>query len=434
MLMKMAAKIDHCCSSRHIRQTLNGFKGSPEEKIVQNIFRAITAYTDFVRFVNLEIHKCNAEEGTVFSDAFISLRTTIESMRLWKTRFVSGRPDCQVVDMKNMLDTTILDTFRENGVDAIEKCSKSGVDQSFIVLLNFLQEIESHEKAIWKLLNLNTVTNETQVVTGLAHHLFSQLVPGKTYEVDDCAKQLPKTCGCGCNDKICGGNTSLGSVGTWHGRVDIMVNDTVAVVIGKEQTSVQDDEEDSKTEGEPQKKQRKVETYESRDICVEDKRSRRYECILLDQKILKQILAKAITNGFAQVHRDHSALSNFLIPSFGATSDRVSVCLYDPENDCLLHIKKELKLWIKNGIQFNLDIETIIIIWFFLNFTVFTKRNLGPEIGLKKSRLHEDLKDDLKYYRETKSKGNFVSMTADESPWERINITLAHPQKSGQKE
>ncbi|XP_033730329.1 uncharacterized protein LOC117319659 isoform X2 [Pecten maximus] len=79
------------------------------------------------------------------------------------------------------------------------------------IVRQIFKDIKRHEIGIRKLLasNPSTTSKDTQIMTGLAHHLFSQLVPNNKYEVDKYAKQLPKTCGCGCNGDIYGGDTSI---------------------------------------------------------------------------------------------------------------------------------------------------------------------------------------------------------------------------------
>ncbi|XP_033748689.1 uncharacterized protein LOC117333487 [Pecten maximus] len=402
-----------------------GFRGSKEEKIVQQFFK----HLNVIRFINCEIHKCNAEDGSPFSEAYITLKTTHAAMVRLRSGFVTELPSCEAVDIEDILDTNILKEFQKDGVDIFENDHHSDVCQSFLVLLNFLRDKKSHERGIGKLIasDPSTTSKETQIMTGLAHHLFSQLVPNKTYEIDENIKNLPKTCCCGCNSNICGGDTSIGTRGTWHGRVDIMVNDTVAVAIGKEPTDngEEEDEDDDENDNEPQSKRKKVEMDQECENCVEFESSSKCEIDLFSGNTFQQLLAKTITNGFAQVNRNRSTLSNFLIPTFGVTSDHVSICLYDPENDCLLHIDKELKLWTWGDFE-QLEPVTIIIIWLFLNFTVLTKKNLASEANLQKSGLHEDLKGHLQYYKETKAKAKFVLQTSDSSPWDLSYIQMKH--------
>ncbi|XP_033743858.1 uncharacterized protein LOC117329815 [Pecten maximus] len=424
---KMAGYLNLDSTEQH---SIKDFTESKEENTAQKNLEVIITDPELARFINLEIHNSNAEDGTCFNDAFITLKST-HDLRRKRAGFITGRPKCQVVEMKNILDTNILDVFLAGGVNAIEKYAEP-VCQSFLVLLNFLKDMKNHESAIGKILDAipKNATKETRITAGLAHHLFSQLVPNKMYEVDKYAKQLPKTCACGCNEDICRGDTSLGSRRTWHGQVDVMVNHTIAVVIQNIKTNVDDDDsgddEEDTDANEPARKQRKLETDKSCDMCVEIKGNRRYESVLLDVKVLNQILAEAITNGFAQVNKNNNTLSHFLIPTFGVTSDHVTVCLYDPENDCLLHIDDELELWLDKGTRRNLDPETIVIIWLFLNFTVLTKKNLATT-KLHKSGFQESLKENLMYYRETKAKEKIAPQTIEARPWKKITKEFVHP-------
>ncbi|XP_069116772.1 uncharacterized protein [Argopecten irradians] len=400
-----------CCATEG--PSLQDFKESGEERVLQKILKLITNNPEIARFINLDIHNCNAEDGTSFDDAYITLRVTNENLRRNRTEFVNDyieRTECQVLELMDILETNVLKAFQTRGVDGLENFPQP-ICHSFLVLLTFLRD----------------VTKETLIRTGLAHHLFSRLVPNNKYEVDDDAKQLPNTCPCGCDGSIYRGDTSLGTKGTWHGRVDILVNDVIAITIEKEQTMTENEDEDT-VEDEPQnKKQRKLEIDESCEMCVDVKGNRRHETVLLDVKVMNKILTKAITNGFAQVNANKSTFSHFLIPTFGATSDYVTVCLYDPEVDCLFHIDEELELWREKEIRRNLDPETIVIIWLFLNFTVLTKKNLVvPDIN--KSGFHKRLKkEDLKIYRETKAKANFFSHTPEARPWKKTTKKVMRP-------
>ncbi|XP_033728815.1 uncharacterized protein LOC117317956 [Pecten maximus] len=339
-------------------------------------------------------------------------------------------PKCGVVHIQDILNIQILQDFLKDGVDAVEKYE--GVcQQSFLMLLEFLREQVKHETAIQKLLttaSFQTSGNkEMQIMAGLAHHLFSQLIPGKVYEVDKYAEQLQRECSCGCKAKICTGDTSVGSPGTWHGRVDVILNNTIAVAHGNKQNTIDEAEDDDTDiqeavyddtdEDEPQTKQRKVETDKSCDNCTEVKATEKRDSVQPDIKVLKQIFAEAITNGFAQVNRDKNALSHFLIPTFGVTSDNVSICLYDPESDYLLLIREQHELWWLDG---RLDTVNLTIIWLFLNFTFFTRKKLSDVVELDKSGLHKDLKEHLKFYRKAQTKANYVSKTSVGLPWKLI--------------
>ncbi|XP_069117794.1 uncharacterized protein [Argopecten irradians] len=395
--------------------SLKEFKGSDQEQIVQKTFRVITTNPAFIPFINLEIYKSNAEDGTSFKDAYITLQATHDCMRRRNNKFLTEIPDCEVVGIRELLDRNILEQFFEDGVDAIDNSSRAdnNICQSFLVLLNYLHDIETHEEAIGRLIDTNSsTTTKTQITTALAHHLFSQLVPHRKYEINEFTRNLPETCRCGCNIYICRGDTSLGSQGTWHGRADIMVNNTVAVAVTNKLTM--ENEENNTDEEKPQSKHRKMET----DI----KGYKRRGSFLLDPNIMKKILAEAITNGFAQVNKNRSTLANFMIPTFGVTSDYVSICMYDPENDCLLHIDDELELWASRGeCHYQLDPVVVIIIWLILNFTVLTKKNLASEANLHKSGLHLQLNESLQYYKDTRVKTKFSLQPPKGRPWKLAN-------------
>ncbi|XP_033726102.1 uncharacterized protein LOC117315812 [Pecten maximus] len=198
---------------------LKEFRGSSEEKTVKRILKFITAENITVSptpaFINLVIHRSNASDRTSFSDAYVSLQISYEIQEAFETDYDSGCPESKLVYMKDILNVSVLENFQTCGVDAIEKYPDV-CRQSFLRLLEFLREKRNHEKAIKKLLTATTLSTngnkETQIMAGLAHHLFSQLVPGKKYEVDEYAKQLPKECGCGCKANICSGNTSVGKI------------------------------------------------------------------------------------------------------------------------------------------------------------------------------------------------------------------------------
>ncbi|XP_033738292.1 uncharacterized protein LOC117325897 [Pecten maximus] len=410
--------------------SLQNFKGSEEEETAKHFLEIITTETEspVPSFLNLVIHNSNALAGKSFSDAWVHLQLSHEIEKTLDKKY-SRYPKVGLIYIKDIINVSVLEEFKKGGVDVVENYPDD-CRLPFLTLLEFLREKKKHEEAIQKIVTqaslLTSGNKETHIMAGFAHHLFSQLVPGKVYEVDKYAEQLPKECGCGCKAKISAGDTSVGSKRTWHGRVDTMVNRTVAVVFGKKQTDdFQEIEDDESDNDEPQRKQRKVETDKNCDIVGEYKR--RHQCVLLDSKVLEQVLAEAITNGFAQVNRNKSALSGFFIPTIGTTSDHVSICLYDPESDCLLHIREEYKLWYP-GSKYKLNELTIIVIWLFLNFTVLTRRKLADAFGLNidKSGLHADLKENLVYYREVKTEENFVSQAPVQSPWKYVH---AHPIK-----
>ncbi|OWF52111.1 uncharacterized protein LOC110448197 [Mizuhopecten yessoensis] len=414
---------------------LKDFIGSEEEICTQYAFKwiagdiGISGYP-MPEFFNLIIVNSNAAEGTSLTDASIYLQL-IEDARELKTvkaaaDFRMPMPCCGTVLMKDVINTSIFEKFAAEGVKSIEKLSYS-YRQAFLILFKFLREKKRHGKSIQTLTKRSSSTvgnTESNAMAALALHLFSQLVPDKIYEVDKLAKHVPTECECGCQTMICSGNTSVGSMRTWHGRVDIVLNNTVAVAVRKEITGTGEDgctdaeSEDSCTdEDEPVTKKRKANQC---DICVKEELTEKPGA-LLDEKFLKQILAEAITNSFAQANMQKEPLSHFLIPTFGASSEEVSLCLYDSVNDHLLHIIQPLRLWSDDlDRELELDWQAIVVIWLFLNFDVFMKKDLHASISLEKSGLHEQLKGHLEYYRQAETKQNFTGSTPWNSWWQKV--------------
>ncbi|XP_033758816.1 uncharacterized protein LOC117341091 [Pecten maximus] len=402
------------------------YKDSEEEKIAQEMLDVFLTDKSGFNFFNLVIRNTNAREGSSFTDASISLQV-LDDVNLLRNDLVESYPKCGCVGIKDILQEAILRNFSRDGVDAVEK--DPDYRPAFFALLEFLRGRNTHAKAIEKLFN-SRGKKKPLVMTALAHHLFSQLVPGKEYEVDRYAKDIPKTCQCGCNANISAGNTSVGSQGTWHGKVDILLNHTIPVSVLQEQSVNEDDEIDSEStdenEGESEIKKRKIDKgnydvkqggskqteqkdkIDSCEIPVKVKSCKADEKVLYCTKVLKQIFAEAITNSFAQVHMNPNSLSNFLIPTFGATSEHITICLYDSENDYLLYNTQEIYLWTA---QNKLNITAIMIIWLFLNFTVFTSKNLHSFVKLDKSGLHEELGQFLELYKKAETRGNYVSWT-----------------------
>lgn len=381
---------------------INRYKDSAEERIVKEMLDLFFTERNGFSFYNLVIRSSNAREGSLFSDATISLQV-LDDVNLLRNDLTCVYPKCGFVSMNDILNEAVLKRFSIGGVSAVEDDPESHA--VFMVLLDFLHERSTHSKAIKKAFN-SIWMDKSRVSTVLAQHLFSQLVPGNVCEVDGHQREVPTLCPCGCEANIVTGNTSIGSRGTWHGSVDILVNHTVPVSV------IQYDSEDKaevhnyshEHDDRPVRKKRKREKggeNDSSDFASTD------EKVLYSTKVLQKIFAESITNSFAQGNTNQ-LLSEYLVPTFGATSEHVTVCLYDSEHDYLFYIKQALYLWTAEN-KFN--IVTIMIIWLFLNFTVFTKNSFHSFLHLDKSSLHEDLGKFLELYKKAETKGYDDSWT-----------------------
>ena len=208
----------------------------------------------------------------------------------------------------------------------------------------------------------------------------------------------------------------IGSSATWHGFVDMVLNQSVAVTLLEDTDEIDkeldeppvkkmckpDDDDDSKEKKliELPSKNRCYDNQIDLNLCVEVKTEVENRQILNNIKIQSQLLAESITNAFVQVSRSKK-LSGWLIPTFGCTSEHVLPFLYDPKNDILLEGLEILPLWEDNG---TLCLSSIVEIWMLLNFTMFTKPNLAEEYDLKKSGFHTFAKKLLPIYQDLEIK------------------------------
>ncbi|XP_060563593.1 uncharacterized protein LOC132722980, partial [Ruditapes philippinarum] len=172
----------------------------------------------------------------------------------------------------------------------------------------------------------------------VAHHLLSKLTVSSTYLLDSESTEEPwkkdRTCPCGCNKKINGafGDTSLGVPSHWHGRVDILTDVAVKIIVPEEPES--DDAGNRST---------KIKMGAYRD----------------------EIRAGAIVYSFL-MRKKHPELDNFLIPTVVMSKTHIAVVFYDCENDILL--ETPLLSLFQQGNDVILSKSTILILWLALNF------------------------------------------------------------------
>jgi hypothetical protein len=193
-----------------------------------------------------------------------------------------------------------------------------------------------------------------------------------------------------------------GSNDTWHGFVDIFLNQTVAVsVIARDQNPPDDDDDDDTNDKDDNNdaskaipgpsSSKRLRMHVDPEIGIDKQKN-----TLLHFNVLDQIIAEAITNAFAQVNNSKD-LSGWLIPSFGCTLDRITVFLYDPKKDVLLQLATQMPLLDETN---EMSITTVVHIWMLLNFTVFMYKNIAGEYAFKCSNFHHLTGCLLKKYRD----------------------------------
>ena len=224
----------------------------------------------------------------------------------------------------------------------------------------------------------------------------------------------------------------LGSDSGWHGYADIFLDQKIPVV-------VLELNEDGNDETQPAKK-RKTFSNEERSSDSEKSAHERRDSeqnkskaeALLNLYNLDQIIAEAITNGFAQVNQN-ATMSGWLIPTFACTFEHIVVFLYDSVNDVLLQTMTPTPLWSQPDV---LNIDVIVEIWMYLNFSLFSNPNLAEEFEFVKSRFHECASEKLVYYKQAVCHQEIKS--ADTNYYANIVLPRVHdmiklPQKRKKK-
>ncbi|KAK3085979.1 hypothetical protein FSP39_011546 [Pinctada imbricata] len=316
---------------------------------------------------------------------------------------------------KDILNLDVISKFVNEGFGGLPEEYRP----VFTTLLEFVKGIDLHQKALDKVI---TCSREADVMPALAIHLFSQLVPRHAVEVDDTSK-IGEHCPCGCLRKIPRGLTSLGSFDTWHGHADIIVNQKVPIIFIEKRKQ----EEIMKMGG--QNPDSDEEDTDSNSVCVETEVDRNYDMdnegpskkkqktndegrdmatfygTLQDYNVIGKIIAQTVTNSFIQVNFNKD-LSSLMIPAIGCTDQEFCIYLYNPEEDILLHSMRDEKFWL---IKSKLDLDAVIILWLFLNFTTFVKPKLVEEFYFEQSGIHQSLGSHIELYKKCKYKENFTN-------------------------
>lgn len=204
-------------------------------------------------------------------------------------------------------------------------------------------------------------TSEAKVKTILAIHYFQPLVPHSCHVID---RGSLATCE-KCKEKIKYGDTSFGHKLVWHGVADIFLHKSVVKVSTEGYNDCENDSDD--TVGiscASPAKQRRTSSSESE----EDNLTSIEEDIVqkTKKKKLQSIaIAQCIVNAFCVTKRDQTLYDRF-IPSFLATEKYIRIILYNCSSDILL-LSEKLPIWKDT----ELDTQTLLQVWLFLNFETF---------------------------------------------------------------
>lgn len=411
-----------------VSSELKTFEGSVEEKV----FRTALKEPEFYDFANLVIETCNVLKAISFENADIVLQSMYLELSKEKAFSaediedldkVSTNVEYTIVAYDQLVNTEVAKKLIDCGISEVREDYKAAV----LAMLKFLRDRKHHQEA---LSGMRGVGDKATVAAVMAQHLFSPLTAGNDYVIDNRSESFSRYCPCekeNCKSLMKSGCTSLGSSQTWHGHVDIILKQNVAVsfleIPSKKNKHTESDDDLSDWEEEdpsdpiqinrddgytvevvgPTSKKRicKCDSDTEEDALMasqhkEDKARTDKKCSA-NVNAMDQLIALTITNAFSQVN-ETPALSGWLIPTIGCTLDHVTALFYDSQNDVLLQSVDQIPLWGLNGLY----IPSIVQIWMFVNFTVFTFKDLANDLKLNRSDFHNLAKNRLKYFRKIK--------------------------------
>lgn len=270
--------------------------------------------------------------------------------------------------------------------------ARSLFQTGYIVLREYIDNCQSpknplHSAALEKLLDfllLPTVDSplfkksscgsEADWVIVLIQHLLSKLSLTDSY-VYDGVPVSTDTCPCENKEKLicCKGNTSLGCVKGWRGKLDILMG---AVPVKFAHSDEEMDGSDSS-----------VVFDDSQSIDAEDKLK------TFSKSDRNQMLAQTITFAFLK--------QKGLIPLIGLASSYIKLHFYDCEKDILLRCNT--LDYIQQRVDGLFDVEVIVMLWLTLNYQLFCT---GVPEGLEKYQafFHEEIGCEmLNNYKKTQS-------------------------------
>ncbi|XP_061196538.1 uncharacterized protein LOC133204806 [Saccostrea echinata] len=226
--------------------------------------------------------------------------------------------------------------------------------------------------------------SEAELTILVANHLLGRLAISSCYLVDkNCIGRKGDQCFCGEDScKMTGdyGDTSVGNVDVWHGNLDIVINNDLAV------EPVED-----KTESPSGKSpvEVKLKTVLSRN---------------------PQIIAQTIVFSFLQ-KKTHPERDSFLTPCIGIGSSDLIVMFYDSEHDVLLE-SSSIPLF-NDPFSFEFSYTAIIVSWLVVNYK-FLCTGLPDHMKTYKSDFFVHAGKKIKIYEEKLAFGNVISSQTTE--------------------
>lgn len=247
-------------------------------------------------------------------------------------------------------DTRVLfgDVFR-NGISILrdfEVSKKIPKEKQTLFVFNKLMDLLKGDRR----LNLSDPLkfrsmSGTELTVLVANHLLGKLATSSCYLVDkNCNAKKGDQCFCGedsCTMTGTYGDTSIGNPEVWHGNLDIIINNDLAV----ESLDEQPDTPETPGEKSPVEVKLKASLIEN-----------------------PQIIAQTIVFSFLQKKR-HPNRDHFLTPCIGIGSSELIVMLYDSEHDVLLE-SSTIPLF-ENELSCRFSYCAILVCWLTVNYRYF---------------------------------------------------------------
>lgn len=247
-------------------------------------------------------------------------------------------------------DTRVLfgDVFR-NGISILrdfEVSKKIPKEKQTLFVFNKLMDLLKGDRR----LNLSDPLkfrsmSGTELTVLVANHLLGKLATSSCYLVDkNCNGKKGDQCFCGedsCTMTGTYGDTSIGNPEVWHGNLDIIINNDLAV----ESLDEQPDTPETPGEKYPVEVKLKASLIEN-----------------------PQIIAQTIVFSFLQKKR-HPNRDHFLTPCIGIGSSELIVMLYDSEHDVLLE-SSTIPLF-ENELSCRFSYCAILVCWLTVNYRYF---------------------------------------------------------------
>lgn len=250
------------------------------------------------------------------------------------------------VEVKSRKTFLFGDVFRR-GVDILigylENRGMPENRQEQFVLNKLLAFVKSNAADEIPTTNLHQMT-KADLSTLLANHLFGKLSTSSRFTVNkECDDLRKDNCPCSYpNCQLTGalGDTSVGNSEVWHGNMDIIINDNLAL-------HCELPEENSGS-------------------AIGNSLIEKQKTSVLSQN--SQLIAKTIVFSFLQKQK-HPECSNFLTPLIGVGLSEMTVMFYDAEHDVLLESTR-VPLFDSSEEECRMfSLTAILISWLVVNYT-----------------------------------------------------------------